>query len=114
MKEVVTFSKADLFFTPRQKEIIELIALGCNTKEIALSLKISPKTVEYHRSELFHQLGIDSIAMLVHFAIYQEIVPVIRIRVPDKKKHGLYYEPKTPVNFPQTNGLFKRSSCSPG
>jgi DNA-binding NarL/FixJ family response regulator len=53
----------------RQREILQLIAEGQTTKAIALILKISPKTVEYHRAKLMEQLGIYDIPGLVRFAL---------------------------------------------
>ena len=55
--------------TPRQREILQLIAEGQTTKAIALILKISAKTVEYHRAKLMQQLNIFDIPGLVCFAV---------------------------------------------
>ncbi len=55
--------------TPRQREILQLIAEGQTTKGIALILKVSPKTVEYHRMKLMQQLNIFDIPGLVRFAL---------------------------------------------
>ena len=55
--------------TGRQREILQLIAEGQNTKEIAEVLKISPKTVEYHRMKLMECLSVFDIPGLVRFAL---------------------------------------------
>lgn len=55
--------------TPRQREILKLIAEGQSTKEIAYSLGVSVKTVETHRAQLMDRLDIRDIAGLVRFAI---------------------------------------------
>jgi len=55
--------------TTRQREILQLIAEGQTTKAIALILKISDKTVEYHRAKLMQQLNIFDIPGLVRFAL---------------------------------------------
>ncbi len=55
--------------TPRQREILQLIAEGRSTKEIASTLDISIKTVEAHRSQLMDRLGIHDVAGLVRYAI---------------------------------------------
>jgi DNA-binding NarL/FixJ family response regulator len=55
--------------TPRQREILQLIAEGVTTKEIANTLHISVKTVETHRAQLMERLGIHDIAGLVRYAI---------------------------------------------
>jgi DNA-binding NarL/FixJ family response regulator len=55
--------------TPRQREILPLIAAGHGTKEIAYRLSISAKTVETHRAELMKRLGIHDVPGLVRYAI---------------------------------------------
>ncbi|MCL4562037.1 MAG: response regulator transcription factor [Chloroflexi bacterium] len=55
--------------TLRQREILQLIAEGSTTQEIAQKLGISIKTVETHRMQLMERLGIHDIAGLVRFAI---------------------------------------------
>ncbi len=55
--------------TSRQREILQLIAEGRNTKEIAFILKVSTKTVEYHRTQLMDRLNIHDIPGLVRFAM---------------------------------------------
>jgi DNA-binding NarL/FixJ family response regulator len=55
--------------TPRQREIMQLIAEGNTTKAIAHKLNISVKTVETHRSQLMEHLNLHDIASLVRYAI---------------------------------------------
>jgi DNA-binding NarL/FixJ family response regulator len=55
--------------TPRQREILQLIAEGYTTQRIAHRLKISPKTVETHRTQLMDRLGIYDVAGLVRYAM---------------------------------------------
>ncbi len=55
--------------TPRQREVLQLIAEGMTNKEIARRLNISGKTVESHRTQLMERLDIHDIAGLVRFAI---------------------------------------------
>jgi len=55
--------------TPRQREILQLIAEGQTTKEIARTLHISVKTVETHRMQLMERLDIHDVAGLVKYAI---------------------------------------------
>ena len=62
--------------TPRQRQILILIAEGKSTKEIARVLNISVKTVETHRSQLTERLNIHDVAGLVRFAIKTNIVKV--------------------------------------
>jgi len=55
--------------TPRQREILQLVAEGRTTKEIAGRLDLSIKTVETHRTQLMERLNIHDVAGLVKFAI---------------------------------------------
>ncbi len=55
--------------TPRQREILQLVAEGRTTKEIASRLDLSIKTVETHRAQLMERLDIHDVAGLVKFAI---------------------------------------------
>ena len=58
----------------RQREILQLIAEGRSSKEMARRLELSVKTVESHRTELMERLGIHGIAGLVRYAIRTGIV----------------------------------------
>jgi DNA-binding NarL/FixJ family response regulator len=64
--------------TPRQREILQLIAEGRNTKDIASELNISVKTIESHRLQLMERLNIHDIPGLVRFAIRSGLVSVER------------------------------------
>jgi DNA-binding NarL/FixJ family response regulator len=55
--------------SPRQREVLKLVAQGLRTKEIARQLGISSKTVETHRTQLMARLDIHEIAGLVRYAI---------------------------------------------
>jgi DNA-binding NarL/FixJ family response regulator len=60
--------------TPRQREVLQLLAEGRSAKEIASSLGISARTVEFHKYQMMETLGVHSNAELVHFAIKQGLV----------------------------------------
>ncbi|HVH66886.1 MAG TPA: response regulator transcription factor [Gemmatimonadales bacterium] len=60
--------------TPRQREILQLIAEGCTSKQIAQRLGLSVKTVERHRADLMNRLEIHDIAGLVRWAIGHGLV----------------------------------------
>ncbi|HKB65257.1 MAG TPA: response regulator transcription factor [Pyrinomonadaceae bacterium] len=62
--------------TPRQREILTLIAEGLNTKDIGRRLNISAKTVESHRAQLMERLNIHDVASLVRFAIKVGLIRV--------------------------------------
>lgn len=55
--------------TPRQREVLRLVAQGRNTKEIAADLGLSVKTVETHRAQLMERLGIHDVPGLVKYAL---------------------------------------------
>ena len=55
----------------REREVLQLIAEGNTTKQIALRLHISPKTVEGHRLRLMNKLDIDNVAQLTKYAIQE-------------------------------------------
>lgn len=62
--------------TPRQREVLQLVAEGNSTKKIADLLNISVKTVEFHKSQIMESLDIHTIAELTKFAIAQGIVSI--------------------------------------
>ncbi len=64
--------------TPRQREILQSIAEGKNTKEIASVLDISPKTVEAHRLQLMERLNIHDVPGLVRYAVRSGLVSAER------------------------------------
>ena len=71
-------TKKDLFasLSPRQREVLRLIAEGSTTKQIAVVLEISVKTVETHRAQLMERLGIHDVAGLVRYAIMVGLIEV--------------------------------------
>ena len=72
-REAITDPKLEQL-TFRQREILQLVAKGQNTKQIAGLLGISVKTVESHRLQLMHRLKIDNVPGLVRFAIRTGLV----------------------------------------
>jgi DNA-binding NarL/FixJ family response regulator len=62
--------------SPRQREVLRLIAEGRTTKQIAQTLAISVKTVETHRSQLMERLDIHDVAGLVRYAIIVGLINV--------------------------------------
>ena len=61
--------------TTRQREVLQLIAEGWPTRDIAKKLKLSVKTIETHRAHLLQRLKVDSVARLVRFAVSAGLVP---------------------------------------
>lgn len=60
--------------TPRELEIVRLLAAGKTNKEIAALLGITVRTVETHRAKIMLKLGLHSLAELVHYAMRNEII----------------------------------------
>ena len=55
--------------TPRQREVLQLVAEGKSVKEISFSLQISPKTVEFHKSAIMNEIGFRTTAELTRYAM---------------------------------------------
>jgi DNA-binding NarL/FixJ family response regulator len=64
--------------TPRQREVLQLVAEGRTMKEVASILKISARTVESHKYEMMEALGVQTNAELVQYAIKIGLVSVLR------------------------------------
>lgn len=60
--------------TPRQREIVELLAEGCTTKEVAALLNVSVKTAETHRANIMRRVNCRSAAQLVRYAVRNQII----------------------------------------
>jgi len=61
--------------TPRQREVLQLIAEGRTMKEVASILHISPRTAESHKYEIMQTLGVENTAQLVQYAIRLKLIP---------------------------------------
>ena len=60
--------------SPRRQQVLQMIAEGRSTKEIAESLRISPRTAEFHRYRVMKSLGLHTTAELVQYAIKHRII----------------------------------------
>lgn len=74
LKDYVKIVSEDEFMsspalTAREREVLHLIAEGSSTKDIALSLNVSVKTIETHRRQIMDKLGLNSVAALTKYAI---------------------------------------------
>jgi DNA-binding NarL/FixJ family response regulator len=69
-----SIANAREFLTPRQREVIQLIAEGRSSKEVAVALGLSVKTAETHRANLMKRLGCHSVSELVRYAIRNHII----------------------------------------
>ena len=70
--------REDVFhkLTPRQREILQLVTEGRSAKEIASLLKISARTVEFHKYRMMEDLGLRTNAELIQFAIKHGLASV--------------------------------------
>lgn len=60
--------------TPRQRQVLQLIAEGRTMKEVAAVLHISPRTAESHKYDIMHALGVETTAELIQCAIRMKLV----------------------------------------
>jgi DNA-binding NarL/FixJ family response regulator len=67
--------KSSLHITPRQREILRLVAMGHTNREIAASLDISVRTVEVHRFNLMRRLDVRNVAQLLRQALQHNLLP---------------------------------------
>jgi DNA-binding NarL/FixJ family response regulator len=66
-------SRRSFSLSPREREVMQLLAEGKSTKEAAACLHVSPKTVETHRRNLMEKIHVESIAELTKYAIREGI-----------------------------------------
>lgn len=62
--------------SPRQRQVLQLVAEGRANKEIAALLNVSEKTVDFHKSSIKRELGMSSTAELTQFAIKHRIIGI--------------------------------------
>jgi DNA-binding NarL/FixJ family response regulator len=60
--------------TPRQREVVQLVAEGHSMKEVGNILNIAPRTVAFHKYRIMEQLNIKTTAELIQFAIKHHII----------------------------------------
>lgn len=74
MHEPQTQEKLSAELTQRQREVLQLVAEGRSAKEIADILKVSPRTVEFHKYRIMEVLGMHTTAELTQYAVRHGIV----------------------------------------
>ena len=62
--------------SPRQREVLQLLAEGKSAKEVASILSISPRTVEFHKYRIMEELGVSTSAELVQYSIKHGVISV--------------------------------------
>lgn len=71
-----SFSTSQAHLTPREREVLQLIAEGNNAKNIAFLLKINVKTVDTHRQQIMKKLKMYSVAELTKYAIREGVTSI--------------------------------------
>ena len=59
--------------SPRERQVMDGLVRGQNAKEIAGDLSISPKTVEFHRTNVFRKMQVDSVVALVRMVLMAQV-----------------------------------------
>lgn len=72
-QELVRTERGEALLTPRENEVLKLLAEGKSYKEAAALLGLSPKTVHAHRTNIGKKLNLTSLSELIHFAIRNRI-----------------------------------------
>ncbi|MCU0290425.1 MAG: response regulator transcription factor [Thermoanaerobaculaceae bacterium] len=75
-RERGTGGDALAMITPRQREVLQLLAEGCSAKQVAARLAISSRTVEFHKYQMMELLGVRTNGELIHFAIKHGLVAI--------------------------------------
>ena len=76
-------------FTPREKQIVRLISLGCTVGQASKVLKIAPSTVDNHKARVMAKLGTDKTAILVRLALQHRVTSMKdKLTAAEKRKTG--------------------------
>ncbi len=59
--------------TPRQREVVRLVSLGCSVEEVGAILKLSPSTVDNHKTRAMQRLGTNKVALLTRLALKHRV-----------------------------------------
>jgi DNA-binding CsgD family transcriptional regulator len=75
--------------TPREKEVIRLVSLGCTVKEAAAILKLSPSTVDNHKWRAMTKLGTDKLALVTRLALKLRLTTLTdKLSLAEKRRSG--------------------------
>lgn len=78
-----------IHLTERERQVARLISLGCTVPEVAKILKLSPSTVDNHKSRLMAKLGTDKAALLTRLSIKNKITSMNdRLSTAEKRASG--------------------------
>jgi DNA-binding CsgD family transcriptional regulator len=75
--------------TPRERQVVRLLSLGCTVREAALILKLAPSTVDNHKAKAMSRLGANKVALLTRIAIRDKISKLTdRLTAAEKRRSG--------------------------
>ena len=75
--------------TPRHREVVRLVSLGCSTEEIAAILNLAVSTVDNHKTAAMRRIGTDKAALLTRIAIKHKISPLSdSLTLGEKRRSG--------------------------
>ena len=78
-----------IHLTERQIEVVRLLSLGCTVKEAAAILKLSPSTVDNHKTAAMARLGTDKLALVTRLAIKNKISSLKdKLTAAEKRRSG--------------------------
>jgi DNA-binding CsgD family transcriptional regulator len=77
-EEVARLNVASYGITPREEEIVKLVARGCSTREISRDLFISEHTVNSHLRSILEKAGVNSRSEMVRRLFFENLLPGVR------------------------------------
>jgi len=100
--------------TQRERQVVQLLAEGNSTKEVASLLNLSVKTAETHRSNIMRKLGFHTVSELVLYAVRNNIVQALNAANPEESlASGASAEPQVPNPSAETDGAQADTRPSP-
>ncbi len=78
-----------IYLTPREKQIVRLLSLGCSVKEVAKILKLAPSTVDNHKTRIMARFGTDKTVLLTRLALkYRFTSMKDKLTLTEKRRSG--------------------------
>lgn len=75
--------------TNRERQVVRLLSLGCNTHEVGAILRVSHNTVDNFRARAMKKLGVNKVALLTRVAIRERISKLTdKLTAPEKRRRG--------------------------
>jgi len=74
--------------TPRERQVVRLLSLGCTVREAASVLKLAPSTVDNHKAKAMSKLGTNKVALLTRIAIRERVSKLNERLTPQEKRRS--------------------------